>query len=75
MCVSLINWDKGEIQIFSDTALMLCLSCRKTNHINPFGIIFELNNEIMQLSLDCLFDIFCQQEVSWFTTSFPKLNK
>ena len=21
------------------------------------------------------FDIFCQQEVNWFTTSFPELNR
>jgi hypothetical protein len=33
------------------------------NHINPWMIIFELNNKIIPLSL---YYIFCQLKVTWF---------
>jgi hypothetical protein len=65
MCMRLKYWDRGEVlwalyqfctkytstlYIYS-ISLILCLSCRK-NHINPWVLIFELNNKIIQLSVD-----------------------
>ena len=65
------NLDKGDIHqvfpqffskipvnfIFWDTALILCLSCRKITLIHR-RLCYELNNKIIQLSLDCPFWYF-----------------
>jgi hypothetical protein len=55
-------------------ALILCLSCRKIILIH-WRLYFELNNNIIKLSLYCHFYIFCQQEVNWILNWVPKAQQ
>jgi hypothetical protein len=62
-----------ENSLFGGMSVILCLSNRKITLIHGW-LYFEL---IILYNYPLLgpFEKFCQQEVHWFTASFPKLNR
>ena len=78
MCMRLKNWYKGELhQVFTKFCAKHCINilCRKNNN-DPTTFMFELDNRIIQLSLDCLiWLVLSNRKWTGFTTCFPKRNR
>ena len=60
--------------IFEDTALILCLSCRKIT-LFPCRYILNKMIKLYNYPFSAPFDIFCQQEVNWIYNQVPNAQQ